>query len=401
MDRFLFVSTDCHAGLPPGQYREYLDPQFREAYDADVAVQLELAKENRKVMLVEEINAKWRQGIEQELTGAWDPDQRRAVLDADGIAAEVIFPDGITENNAPPFGAGLSVGPLGGERETQWAGARAHNRWLAELCQGAPDRHLGVAVVPATWDIDEAIREVRWAREKGLRSVMIPVMWGPHAPYHHPRYEPLWAACQDLDMVINFHSGPGPAEEYFGEMPRRPGHPDLLGGMGIYVCEAVWAVVRPLTFLIWGGVFERYPKLKVAVTEATTTWAASYLEHLDDRYVDWHVTAKLGDYRSHLSMKPSEYFRRNIRMGTFFSRKEAERRHEVGLECMMWGSDYPHPEGTWPHTERMMVDTFRGLPDDEIATMLGGSAAAFYGVDVEKLAPLVARIGPAKSLFAA
>ncbi|MBW2385684.1 MAG: amidohydrolase [Deltaproteobacteria bacterium] len=399
MSRMLFISTDCHAGLLPGQYREYLDPQFREAYDADVAVQREIAKENRKVMLVEEINAKWRQGIEQELTGAWDHAQRIKVLDGDGIAAEVIFPDGITEENAPPFGAGLSVGPLGGEYETQWAGARAHNRWIAELSQMAPARHLGVAVVPATWDVDEAVREVRWARQNGLGSIMIPVMWGPHAPYHHPKYDPLWAICQELDVVIHFHSGPGAAEEYFGPMPRQPGHQDMVGGMGIYVCEAVWAVVRPLTFLIWGGVFERYPTLKVVVTEATTTWVANYLEHLDDRYVDWHVTAKLGDYKSHLSMKPSDYFHRNIRLGTFFRRKEVERRHEVGHECMMWGSDYPHPEGTWPYTRDMMVDTFRGVPEAEIATMLGGSAAAFYNLDTDRLAPLVAQIGPDTSLF--
>jgi predicted TIM-barrel fold metal-dependent hydrolase len=261
----------------------------------------------------------------------------------------------------------------------------------------APGRRLGVAVVPATWNVDEAVREVRWARQNGLGSIMIPVLWGPHAPYHHPKYDPLWAVCQDLDVVIHFHSGPAPAEEYFGT----PGEAPLVGGMGIFACEAVWAVVRPLTFFIWGGVFERYPKLKVVVTEATTTWAPSFLEHLDDRYNDWHVTAKLGNYRRHLSMKPSDYFHRNIRLGTFFGRREAERRHEVGLQCMMWGSDYPHPEGTWPQTERQLVDAFRGLPEDEVAVMLGGSAAEFYGVDVEKLAPLAARIGPEKRLLRA
>ena len=126
-----------------------------------------------------------------------------------------------------------------------------------------------------------------------------------------------------------------------------------------------------------------------------------YLEHLDERYHDWHVTAKLGDYKSHLSMKPSEYFHRNIRLGTFFGRKEGERRHEVGHHCMMWGSDYPHPEGTWPKTRDAMVDAFRGVPEAEIATMLGGSAAAFYGIDTEKLAPVVGRIGPDTSLFEA
>jgi len=168
MSQHLVISADCHAGLPPGEYLEYLDPAYRDRYKRDVQVQLDAAKETRKLMLVEDINAQWRQGIEKELTGAWDHQQRLDVLDHDGIAGEVIFPDGITENNAPPFGAGLGVGPQGGERETQWAGARAHNRWLAELCQMAPERRRGVAVVPATWDVGEAVAEVRWARANGL-----------------------------------------------------------------------------------------------------------------------------------------------------------------------------------------------------------------------------------------
>jgi predicted TIM-barrel fold metal-dependent hydrolase len=399
--RQLVISTDCHAGLPPGEYVGYLDPEYRERYRHDVRTQLEAARETRKLMLVEDINEKWRQGIERELTGAWDHAQRLEVLDHDGIAGEVIFPDGITENNAPPFGAGLGVGPQGGERDTQWAGARAHNRWIAELCQMAPERRRGVAVVPATWDIDEAVAEVRWARAHGLGSIMIPVLWQPHDPYHHPKYDPLWAVCQDLGVVVHFHSGPAPSHEYFGAWPPAPGQKTLVGGMGIYVCEAVWAVARPLTFFIWGGVFERFPGLRVVITEATTTWAQGYLEHLDERYLDWHVTAKLGDYRSHLSMKPSDYFHRNVRLGTFFGRKEAERRHGVGVGCMMWGSDYPHPEGTWPYTRDQMVETFRGLPADEVAAMLGGSAAQLYGFDPGKLAPLVARIGPERALFGA
>ena len=97
-------------------------------------------------------------------------------------------------------------------------------------------------------------------------------------------------------------------------------------------------------------------------------------------------------------MKPSEYFRRNIRVGSSaMSRREAELRHEIGLETIMWGTDYPHPEGTWPLTRKIMVETFHGLPEDEIAQMLGGNAAEFYGFDSEKLAPLVERIGPARS----
>ena len=137
----------------------------------------------------------------------------------------------------------------------------------------------------------------------------------------------------------------------------------------------------------------------MVVTEGTASWVPHYLEHWDERYEDWHVTSKLGDYKSHLSMKPSDYYRRNVRTGSFLATREMERREQIGVKTMMWGSDYPHPEGTWPQTQDMMVETFRGLPLDEIATMLGESAADFYGVDREKLAPLVAEIGPQSSLF--
>jgi predicted TIM-barrel fold metal-dependent hydrolase len=80
-------------------------------------------------------------------------------------------------------------------------------------------------------------------------------------------------------------------------------------------------------------------------------------------------------------------------------RKEAEARHEIGLANIMWGSDYPHPEGTWPITREQMLETFAGLPGEDVAAMLGGNAARVYGFDAEKLAPLVARIGPERSAF--
>ena len=153
--------------------------------------------------------------------------------------------------------------------------------------------------------------------------------------------------------------------------------------------------------MIWGGVFERFPTLKTAVTEGSTIWVPELLHLMDQRYGDHHFSAKLGTgYKQHLSMKPSEYFRRNIKVGSSaMSRREAEMRSEIGIGSIMWGSDYPHPEGTWPATQKMMTEVLGGLPEDDIAAILGGNAAEFYGFDVEALQPLVDRIGPEKSLF--
>ena len=198
-------------------------------------------------------------------------------------------------------------------------------------------------------------------------------------------------------MIIHFHSGPAPTNDYFGAVPPTE---NLPGAVGIYVTEVAFYLVRPLTFMLWGGVFERFPKLKVAMTEGTAVWVPEYLQLLEQRYSETHYSQKLGDYRSHLSMSPVDYFRRNVRVGaSCMPRREAELRHEIGIESIMWGSDYPHPEGAWPYTRQQMADTFHDLPDGEITAMLGGNAAAFYELDTEKLAPIVARVGPEKREF--
>jgi len=391
-ERYLVISSDCHAGLPPERYRDFLDPQYREAFDAALPIQLEETRKAAKKFLVDEVNAQWREGQEKALTGAWDHEQRIQVMDEDGIAGEVIFPDGITEMNMPPFGAGLSLPTDGIVPELQWAGARAHNRWLAEFCQMAPERRAGVALVPICWNVDEAVKEIAWAKAHGLRGILIPSRWGKCDAYHHPKYEPIWSACEELAMVVHLHSGAAPMEDY-GEH---------LGMMGIYVTEVIWWSVRPLWFLIWGGVFERHPRLKLAITESTAIWVPETLALMDQRYSETHFSAKLGDYRSHLSRKPSEYFHRNVFVGaSCMARREVELRHEIGLENILWGSDYPHPEGTWPGTRHHLLETFRGVPEDELALILGGNAARVYNFDLGKLAPLVARIGPERATFRA
>jgi predicted TIM-barrel fold metal-dependent hydrolase len=397
MTRHLVVSSDCHAGLPPEQYRDYLDPKYRERFDEALAAEIAQREEMAKLFLIDEFNEKWKEENWTGLTGAWDHERRIEVLDGDGIAVEVIFPDGITEFNSPPFDAGLGLGTEGVEPELQWAGARAHNRWLAELCSIAPERHIGVAIVPALWDVDEAVAEVRWARENGLRGIMLPVMWGKQPPYHVDRYEPLWSVCAELQMPIHFHSGPAAREDYF--VPNANGSL-APGAMGIYTSEVIWWLVRPLTFLIWGGVFERHPDLRVAITEGSAIWVPDYLATLDHRYTEQHIVAKMGDFTSHLPMKPSEYFRRNVAVGaSVLARNEVEQRKAIGVESIMWGTDYPHPEGSWPATDATRREVLKGVPEAEVASILGGNAARFYGLDVDALAPIAERIGPDQSAF--
>ena len=412
MDRYLVISSDGHAGPRPEVYRDYLDPEYREEFDRQNAARmaaLELAGERLEMR---QESQQWASDKSEGLSGAWDGERRNQVLDADGIAAEILFVDGLTEQNSPPFGGDLGLMPVGVDPTLQWAGCRAHNRWMSEFVSLCPVRRFGLALVTPFWGIETAVAEVEWAHAQGLRGIMLPHMFTGQDPYHHPKYDPLWQVCEDRNMVIHFHSGAAPMHEYYGldifraqQSPEEASEPpvELPGALGIYVTEVAWWLTRPLVYMIWGGVFERFPGLKTVVTEGSTIWVPELLHLMDQRYGDHHFSAKLGTgYKAHLSMKPSAYFRRNIRVGSSaMSRREAEMRHEIGLETIMWGTDYPHPEGTWPQTQKMMVEVLAGLPEQEIAAMLGGNAAAFYAFDTEALAPLVERIGPPKSLFRA
>ena len=409
MDRYLVISSDGHAGPRPEVYREYLDPKYREEFDVQHKARMEALEAAAGRLEMAEESAKWAEGKSYGLEGAWNSDRRNEILDGDGVAAEILFVDGLTEQNSPPFGGDLGLVPMGANPELQWAGCRAHNRWIAEFVAQSPERRFGLAQITPFWGVDVAIEEIRKAHADGLRGCLMPHLWLGQDAYHHPKYAPFWAVCEELGMVIHFHSGAAPAHEYFGAAlfgPQAaqadgPPPPEMPGALGIYVTEVAWWLTRPVVFMIWGGIYERFPKLKTAITEGTSIWVPELLHLMDHRYTEHHGTAKLGQgYKAHLTMKPSDYFRRNVRVGSsVMSRREAELRHEIGLDTIMWGTDYPHPEGSWPVTKDMMHETFDGLPRDDIAKILGGNAAEFYGFDTEKLAPIVERIGPPADAF--
>ena len=387
MSRHLLISSDCHAGLRPGEYREYLDPKHRQVYDEEVKEQIAHLGDANPFM-VAEFAEEWHEGKEVGLTGAWDSKCRTAALDADGVVGEVVFPDGLTGGNSPPLGAGLAL-RTDCDAKLQMAGAHAHNRWAAEFCAMDSVRRAGLAVVPILQDIDAAVAEIEWAAKAGLRGgIMIPSLWREFPAYHHPRYEPIWAACADLAMPIHTHVAAAPDLD------------EQQGSLGIYLTEVVWWSVRPMWFLIWSGVFERHPNLKFLISEGGVDWAPALLKMMDQRYTTSRTNAKMGDFHKNLSMKPSEYFDQNCYVGTFLTRDEVEARHDIGIGNLMWTSDYPHPEGTWPESKGNVIEAFKGIPEDETRAMLGGTAAEVFGFDVEALAPIRERVGPKITAFA-
>lgn len=389
MDRYLVISSDGHAGLPPERYRTYLDRRYHAEFDERLQREIKAREEHEKLFLIDDFNNKWRARVGEGLQGAWDPEIRNAVLDHDGVAAEVLFPDGITERNAPPFGADIGLRPFGIDPELQWAGARAHNRWMADFCRQDPLRRIGLAIIPALYDIAENLKEIRIARDAGLKGVVLPVLTDGYAMYNHSKYRPMWELLQDLDMPVHFHSGGAPAYDTSQQ-----------GWIGTYLCEYAFWLTRPMWSMIFGGVFEHFPRLKVAFTEAGGEfWFPWVLELMDIRASVKHTSGKLGDYNNNLTMKPSGYFARNIWIGcsALPDEETTESYYRIGVDRIMWGTDYPHPEGTWPGTLEKMALSLGGLPEADIQKMLAGNALDVYDVDRDALWALAAKIGPRKA----
>ncbi len=384
----LVISADGHAGPPAYVYREYLDPAFRQRFDLfqQELSDLRAAMEDRTARF----QAEWAEETDGDggLTAAFDSDTRNAVLDEEGVAAEVLFPDadvlGTGRIAASPFGTGLAGD--NSDAEAAVAGSRAHNRWLADFVAQEPHRRIGVAVVPAIIpDMETVLAIVAEAKDQGHSGILIPTRWFERPAYHDPHYEPLWSLAEDLDLVVHTHSGAGPTDIGMGP-----------GMVPIYAAEAGWWAARPLAVLILGGIFERHPRLRYSMAENGAWWVPDQIRKMDEKWVGGHNTRKFGDaFREGLSMKPSEYLDRNC----FFAAStpgvdDIERRHLVGVGNLMWGNDLPHPEGTFPYTRFWIRERFGDLPDDETRRMLGLTAATVYGVDTAALAPLVERIGP-------
>jgi predicted TIM-barrel fold metal-dependent hydrolase len=170
-----------------------------------------------------------------------------------------------------------------------------------------------------------------------------------------------------------------------------PDYGDTSSSTAMFISEVDMWAQRPFTALLWSGAFERHPTLKYMLTEAGVGWVVEKLRVLEFK----SRNPIFRHFSKSLSLSPTEYFARNCYIGaSFMTGHEGSFRHAIGVDRLMWGSDYPHLEGTWPNTMKSLHDTFGKYPEDEIRAILGLNAAKAYGFDLDALAPIAERIGP-------
>jgi len=382
-DPYVIVSSDTHAGLQVEEYRPYLDSEFHPQFDQWV-----VERYNHRRM-VEEVNGeyveKWEGENAEGLRGAFDPAVRDKAMDADGIAGEIIFADGdaVTGQESPPFGAGLAAGQIS-DPALAFAGARAHNRWLEEFCATDPVRRAGVALVPIIHDVAESVREIEaLAGKPGIKGIMVPTMWHDKPSYGHPSYDPVWAACAEAGLVVHTHSGEGDWDSYNDNIAQ-------------FILEVPFWTHRILWQLLLSGKFDKFPGLKYAVVECGSYWLGDLLWKADTNLGASGKVKKLNARTKGLIQRlPSEYVGTNVFIGaSTMSTEEIRRRHANGIDALMWGTDYPHPEGSWPHTVERLENDFRDVSIEDTRRLLGLNAMECYDLDVDGLTKVAAQVGP-------
>jgi predicted TIM-barrel fold metal-dependent hydrolase len=388
MTRTAIISVDGHVKASRAIYRDYIEQRYHAEYDDEV---------RRK----EEANVPDAGNLHPDFpwSSQWDSRARLEQLESVGCVAEVLFPNGQPFQLNPFDDFAQSPNP-----ELSAAGRRAYNRWLVDFCADVPGRRSGQMVMSFS-DVDDAVQDVHWAKEQGLGGIMLPALTPGGTFFFDPVLDPIWAACQETGLPVTQHGGAGiPAYS-------PPGFPAILTlaiENGFYSGRSLWQ-------LILGGVFDRFPDLRVAWVETTLHFLAAGMGMIDMilglSENDWATFASLIGRDTKLIDRPvSEYMGTNVFIGVSPFRAEQMSLDQLlgrdadgtrlsgfhfGSGAVMYGIDYPHFESIFNANDRELARLASSpiVDDDDLHAILFDNAASVFAFDVDGLRPHVERVG--------
>ena len=376
MAELQLISSDSHVSEPPDLWVERLDIKYRdraprvvlnpEGQEGAYFVYEGYPPHNLAIGLgagrtPEELAAFLKTGTYADARpGGWDPAQRLPDMELDGVEAEVLY----TTLGFRLFwlkDAGL-----------QRACFRVYNDWLAAYCSYAPKRLKGLALI-SLYDPKEGAQELERCAKLGLKGAMIWCSPPADQPYSSEIYDPFWAAAQDLDMPVSLHAITG--------MERIPWE---------YGAEkrAMRSTVTPheieksFSILILSGVLERFPRLKIVSAENNCGWLPYYLQRMDRGFARFGPSGTVTPWPTKLTLKPSEYFRRQMYCTFIDDSFGVASRHWIGVDNVMWSSDYPHTASTWPHSRDIIARDFKEVSEVEKRKIVRENVAQLYGFDL-------------------
>ena len=359
MAELQLISSDSHVSEPPDLWVERIDTKYRdraprvvlnpEGQEGAYLVYEGYPPHNLAIGLgagrtPEELAAFLKTGTYADARpGGWDPAQRLPDMELDGVEAEVLY----TTLGFRLFwlkDAGL-----------QRACFRVYNDWLAAYCSYAPKRLKGLALI-SLYDPKEGAQELERCAKLGLKGAMIWCSPPADQPYSSELYDPFWAAAQDLDMPVSLHAITG--------MERIPWE---------YGAEkrAMRSTVTPheieksFSILILSGVLERFPRLKIVSAENNCGWLPYYLQRMDRGFARFGPSGTVTPWPTKLTLKPSEYFRRQMYCTFIDDSFGVASRQWIGVDNVMWSSDYPHTASTWPHSRDIIERDFKEVSEVE------------------------------------
>jgi predicted TIM-barrel fold metal-dependent hydrolase len=386
MAKTAIISVDGHVKASRAGFRNYVSAQYLDDYDA-------------WVHFAEEAGAPDAGNLNPEygLEAQWDSKARWGTLESEGIVAEVLFPNGqpFQENRFDDVGGAANP-------ELEAEGRRAYNRWLADFCAEADGRRAGQAVVSFD-DVDQAIADIEWAKEHGLGGIMMPALRQGGTDFFDPELDPIWATIEEVGLPISQHGGAG--------LPgySAPGFAAILTVSienGFYSNRSLWQMIA-------GGVFDRFPQLRVAFVETQLMFLVPAIAHLDRSLREsdeWTAFAVYMQRERTVNKLASEYIGVNCFVGVspFDPRQlpieelvgrdadlEPLPGFHFGADAAMFGVDYPHFESFVPRTHEKVaaLTSSPSVSREDAEKILFRNALTLYGFDRDALQPDIDRVG--------
>jgi uncharacterized protein len=283
-----------------------------------------------------------------------DPHLRVKELDRDGVDAEVIY------------GILAACGKME-DREAANEMLRIYNNFMHNFCSYYPDREIGLACLPYS-DIEAAAAEVHRVAKLGMKGVEVSCSWHM-TPMWHPMWDPLWQAVNDTQLPLHFHTFPAVDPKLRAQQTGPTQRAMTYAGL----CLFQMTLGQILTSLMGAAVFERFPNIRVVFGESGIGWIPYVIDRMDFEYQDQYRDLKL-------KMLPSEYWGRQCKATFQYDRVGTKLIEDMGVDTLMWGSDYPHPDGVWPESKKYIDEQFGHLPADVTYKMTCENAGKFYGL---------------------
>lgn len=296
--------------------------------------------------------------FEDARVGGYIPEMHMKENETDGIWGSVLYP-----------GIAMMVYPFIPDSTAATEAFRAYNDWILDFASVAPDRLKGVALLNVD-DVDSAVAELQRCAELGAVGAAIPQSPLEGHRYDQMEYEPLWASAAELGLPLSLHTATYRSPAELGSIVTRAG----VSSIARFIQDCI-------ARMIFGGVFERHPTLKVVSVENELGWAPHFIDRMDYSYLERrHYDEEQIKFKN--GAVPSDFFHRNIAMSFQEDAIGIKLREYIGVENLLWGSDYPHMESTFPRSREILDDIFAGVPEDERTKIMCSNTAAYYGFDV-------------------